>query len=238
MEKLSSSLLSIAHYKMNTWLEWNWRTGPSCKCTSKGSLILRKWPPTLTKTTEHIYHRNCKDGSDIMCWQQETPAWRWQETSGKLTGRRRSWDEEGSSLQSSGDTARMNWGCNRTRSTSSARNQRTRQCSDSRIELSKWTLLVMEICISSSPTMFKESTITISEFHVLSPTHEVSIFSRSATEYSNDTEWFTHFGHSISLVYTSNYRRSEGFFAEFQIESAARFPYSYIFILVFCVWTM
>ncbi|CAB03523.3 CUB-like domain-containing protein [Caenorhabditis elegans] len=43
---------------------------------------------------------------------------------------------------------------------------------------------------------------------------------RSATEYTNDTEWHSHYGHSISLVYSSNTAVSKGFFAEFEISSA------------------
>ncbi|CAL2040806.1 unnamed protein product [Caenorhabditis brenneri] len=43
---------------------------------------------------------------------------------------------------------------------------------------------------------------------------------RTAHEYSNDTQWYSHNGHSISLVYSTNFPQSTGFFAEFEIDSS------------------
>ncbi|EFO92977.1 hypothetical protein CRE_10138 [Caenorhabditis remanei] len=44
---------------------------------------------------------------------------------------------------------------------------------------------------------------------------------RTASEYTNDTQWYSHEGQSISLVYSSpNNDQSTGFYAEFQIDSS------------------
>ncbi|CAI2351502.1 unnamed protein product [Caenorhabditis sp. 36 PRJEB53466] len=65
---------------------------------------------------------------------------------------------------------------------------------------------------------------------------------RSAYEKGDGDKWISHSGHSISVVYSSNYERSSGFLAEFQINfvspsfagvTAARLKMFYFFSLLF-----
>ncbi|ULT96136.1 hypothetical protein L3Y34_004633 [Caenorhabditis briggsae] len=56
---------------------------------------------------------------------------------------------------------------------------------------------------------------------------------RTSSEYTNDTEWYSHYGHSISLVYSSINAQSTGFFAEFEIDSASgNYSFWFIFVIV------